>query len=166
VEAPGGRPGDGPSAQHRRDGQGDTQGHGGEQRAVLVYQIDSYRHWAMHFGRDDFGYGMFGENLTVDGMSDDEVCIGDHRIGKAEFEVTQPRVRCYRVGLRLGEPELPALLVSHHCPDFYVRVLTEGHIQADDPIIKTKACPHTLTVADTVLCLPGRDPAKLRLAAQ
>ena len=107
------------------DGQGDLNGHGGEQRAVLVYQIDSYRHWQRHFGRDDFSYGTFGENLTVDGLPDDEVCIGDrYRISEAEFEVTQPRVTCYRVGLRLGEPELPALLVSHHRPGFYMRVIT------------------------------------------
>ena len=99
------------------DGQGDLAGHGGEQRAVFVYQIQSYRHWQRHFGRDDFEYGQFGENLTVDGLPDDEVCIGDrYRIGEAEFEVSQPRVTCYRVGMRLGEPELPALLVSHHRP--------------------------------------------------
>jgi MOSC domain-containing protein YiiM len=113
------------------DGQGDTNGHGGEQRAVLVYQIRSYQYWQRHLGREDFGYGTFGENLTVDGLPDDEVCIGDrYRIGEAEFEVTQPRVTCYRVGLRLGEPELPALLVSHHRPGFYLRVITEGRIPA------------------------------------
>ena len=85
------------------DGQGDLAGHGGEQRAVLVYQIESYQHWRRHFGRDDFGYGQFGENLTVDGLADDEVCIGDrYRIGQAEFEVTQPRVTCYRVGPAAG----------------------------------------------------------------
>src|SRR6516164_7591533 len=73
------------------DGQGDTHGHGGEQRAVLVYQIQSYRYWQRYFGRDDFCYGQFGENLTVDGLTDDEVCIGDrYHIGEAEFEVTQP----------------------------------------------------------------------------
>jgi ferredoxin-NADP reductase/MOSC domain-containing protein YiiM len=151
------------------DGQGDLAGHGGEQRAVLVYQIDSYRHWARHFGRDDFSHGQFGENLTVDGMADDEVCIGDrYRIGEAEFEVTQPRVTCYRVGLRLGEPELPALLVSHHRPGFYMRVITEGNIQAGDAIVKTRTGPHALSVADTdaLLYLPGRDPAKLRAALQ
>ncbi|MFI6654781.1 MOSC domain-containing protein [Streptomyces sp. NPDC050523] len=149
------------------DGQGDTQGHGGEQRAVLVYQLDSYRHWERHFGRDDFELGQFGENLTVDGLPDDEVCIGDrYRIGEAEFEVTQPRVTCYRVGLRLGEPELPALLVGHHRPGFYMRVLREGHIEAGDEIVKTATGPGALTVADTdaLLYLPGRDPAKLRLA--
>jgi ferredoxin-NADP reductase/MOSC domain-containing protein YiiM len=151
------------------DGQGDLNGHGGEQRAVMVYQIESYRHWEQHFGRHDFGYGQFGENLTVDGLADDEVCIGDrYRIGEAEFEVTQPRVTCYRVGLRLGEPELPALLVSHHRPGFYMRVLREGRIQASDQITKTRTGPHALSVTDTdaLLYLPGRDAAKLRLAAQ
>ena len=145
------------------DGQGDLTGHGGEQRAVLVYQIESYRHWQQHFGRDDFSYGEFGENLTVDGLPDDEVCIGDrYRIGEAEFEVTQPRVTCYRVGLRLGEPELPALLVGHHRPGFYMRVITEGHIQAGDQIVKTRTGPDALTVADTdaLLYLPGPRPGQ------
>jgi ferredoxin-NADP reductase/MOSC domain-containing protein YiiM len=149
------------------DGQGDTQGHGGEQRAVLVYQIQSYRYWQQHFGSHDFGYGQFGENLTVDGLPDDEVCIGDrYRIGEAEFEVTQPRVTCFRVGMRLGQPELPALLVSHHRPGFYMRIIQEGHIQAGDQIIKTRTGPGALSVADTdaLLYLPERDTAKLRVA--
>ncbi|HYQ70228.1 MOSC and FAD-binding oxidoreductase domain-containing protein [Actinophytocola sp.] len=148
------------------DGQGDLGGHGGEQRAVLVYQLDSYRHWRRHFGRD-LDYGQFGENLTVDGLPDDEVCIGDrYRIGEAEFEVTQPRVTCYRVGMRMGEPELPALLVSHHRPGFYLRVVAEGRVRAGDPITRTRSGPHALTVAeaDALLYLPGRDPARLRAA--
>jgi ferredoxin-NADP reductase/MOSC domain-containing protein YiiM len=151
------------------DGQGDTNGHGGEQRAVFVYQIQSYDHWRQHLGRDDLAYGNFGENLTVDGLADDEVCIGDrYRIGEAEFEVTQPRVTCYRVGLRLGEPEMPALLVSHHRPGFYMRVITEGHIQAGDQIVKTTTGAGMLSVADTdaLLYLPHRDRAKLRVALQ
>jgi MOSC domain-containing protein YiiM len=151
------------------DGQGDLAGHGGEQRAVLVYQVQSYRHWQQHFGRDDLGDGQFGENLTVDGLTDDEVCIGDrYRIGEAEFEVTQPRVTCYRVGLRLGEPELPALLVSHHRPGFYMRVLREGRVRAGDRIVKTRTGPGALSVADTdaLLYLPGRDRVKLRAAVR
>jgi len=151
------------------DGQGDTQGHGGEQRAVFVYQLESYQHWRRHFGRDDLSYGEFGENLTVEGLPDSEVCIGDrYRIGEAEFEVTQPRVTCYRVGIRLGVPEMPALLVSHHRPGFYMRVITEGHIQAGDQIVKTRTGPNALSVADTdaLLYLPGRDERKLRLALQ
>ena len=151
------------------DGQGDKQGHGGEQRAVMVYQIQSYRYWQEHLGRDDFEYGQFGENLTVDGLPDDEVCIGDrYRIGEAEFEVTQPRVTCYRVGLRLGEPDMPALLVSHHRPGFYMRVITEGRILAGDQILKTRTGPGALSVADTdaLLYLPGHDPDQLRIALQ
>jgi MOSC domain-containing protein YiiM/NAD(P)H-flavin reductase len=166
-------PVDGPAMVRRLnidgDGQGDLAGHGGEQRAVLVYQVQSYRHWQQHFGRDDLGYGQFGENLTVDGLADDEVCIGDrYRIGEAEFEVTQPRVTCYRVGLRLGEPELPALLVSRHRPGFYMRVLREGRVRAGDRIVKTRTGPGALSVADTdaLLYLPGRDHAKLRAAVR
>jgi len=149
------------------DGQGDLNGHGGEQRAVLVYQLDSYRHWQDHFGRNDFEYGQFGENFTVDGLADDEVCVGDrYRIGDAEFEVTQPRVTCFRVGMRMGAPELPALLVSHRRPGFYLRVITEGHVQAGDEIVRTRAGRHGLSVADidALLYLPGRDISRLRAA--
>src|SRR6201993_4047224 len=149
------------------DGQGDLKGHGGEQRAVMVYQTESYDYWRTHLGRDDLRPGHFGENFTVSDLADDDVCIGDrYRIGEAEFEVTQPRVTCFRVGMRLGEPELPALLVSHHRPGFYMRVITEGHIQAGDPIVKTRTGPGALPVADTdaLLYLPDRDPARLRAA--
>jgi ferredoxin-NADP reductase/MOSC domain-containing protein YiiM len=150
------------------DGQGDLQGHGGEQRAVLVYQIESYQHWQEHFDRDDFSYGQFGENLTVDGLDDGQVCIGDrYRIGTAEFEVTQPRVTCYRVGLRLGEPNMPALLVSHRRPGFYMRVLTEGRIQAGDEIERILSGPGGVTVreADALLYLPNPDLERVRVAA-
>jgi ferredoxin-NADP reductase/MOSC domain-containing protein YiiM len=165
------RPVDGPRMVRRLnvdgDGQGDLGGHGGEQRAVLVYQLDSYRHWQDHFGRDDFTFGQFGENFTVEGLADHEVCIGDrYHIGKAEFEVTQPRVTCFRVGMRLGEPELPALLVAHHRPGFYLRVITEGRVQAGDEIIRTRVGRHALSVADidALLYLPDRDLQLLRAA--
>ncbi|MFI1769090.1 MOSC domain-containing protein [Streptomyces sp. NPDC020800] len=149
------------------DGQGDLAGHGGEIRAVLVYQLESYRHWQKHLGRDDLTFGIFGENFTVDGLPDDEVCIGDrYRIGEAEFEVTQPRVTCYRVGMRLGEPAMAALLVAHHRPGFYLRVLAEGHVRAGDEITLLGKGPEELSVADTdaLLYLPGRDPGMLHRA--
>ncbi|MEV7817397.1 MOSC and FAD-binding oxidoreductase domain-containing protein [Streptomyces flaveolus] len=149
------------------DGQGDLAGHGGEIRAVLVYQLQSYQYWQKQLGRDDLTFGMFGENFTVDGLPDDDVCIGDrYRIGEAEFEVTQPRVTCYRVGMRLGEPAMASLLVAHHRPGFYLRVITEGHVQAGDEITLTRKGPEELSVADTdaLLYLPDRDPAKLRKA--
>jgi ferredoxin-NADP reductase/MOSC domain-containing protein YiiM/ferredoxin len=119
------------------DAQGDLAGHGGEHRAVFVYQIDSYRYWQKHLRRPDFAYGQFGENFTVDGLSDAEVYIGDrYRIGGALFEVTQPRVTCYRVGIRMNEPEMAALLVAHGRPGFYFRVLEEGEVEANDEIIQ------------------------------
>ncbi|MGX9791173.1 MOSC domain-containing protein [Mycobacterium sp. MMS18-G62] len=140
------------------DGQGDLGGHGGENRAVLVYQLASYHHWATELRRDDLEPGAFGENFTVDGLPDDEVCIGDrYRIGQAVFEVTQPRVTCYRVGLRLGEPSMAALLVSHRRPGFYCRVLEEGEVEGGQEIEKISTGPEQVTVAeiDALLYLPG-----------
>ena len=146
------------------DGQGDLAGHGGEQRAVFVYQIDSYRYWEQELGRSDFVYGQFGENFTVDGLSDDEVCIGDrYRIGTALLEVTQPRVTCYRVGLRMEDPRIPALLVSHRRPGFYFRVLEEGEVQAGDEIFKVASGDEQMAVAevDALLYLPGHPRQQL-----
>ena len=151
------------------DGQGDLAGHGGEQRAVLVYQLDSYRHWSAELSRDDLGAGAFGENFTVDGLPDDEVRIGDrYRIGTALFEVTQPRVTCYRVGMRLAEPRIPALLVAHHRPGFYLRVVEEGEVAAGDAIDRVAAGPDGLTVAevDSLLYLPGHSRALLARAVK
>jgi ferredoxin-NADP reductase/MOSC domain-containing protein YiiM len=119
------------------DGQGDLAGHGGEHRAVFVYQIEAYRYWQTYLGRADFVHGQFGENFTIEGLPDDAVCIGDHyRIGSALFEVTQPRVTCYRVGIRMDEPRMPALLTSSGRPGFYFRVLEEGEVGAGDEIVK------------------------------
>jgi ferredoxin-NADP reductase/MOSC domain-containing protein YiiM len=149
------------------DAQADLAGHGGEQRAVFVYQIDSYHYWEQFLGRSDFTFGQFGENFTVDGLADNEVCIGDrYRIGGAEFEVTQPRVTCYRVGIRMNEPRMPALLVAHHRPGFYFRVLQEGEVGAGDDIVKTADGPERMSVADVdaLLYLPGQSREQLEQA--
>jgi len=146
------------------DGQGDLAGHGGEQRAVFVYQIESYRYWEHELGRNDFAYGQFGENFTVEGLADDEVCVGDrYRIGTATFEVTQPRVTCYRVGIRMNDPRIPALLVSHRRPGFYFRVLEEGEVEAGDDITKLSTGPEQMPVAevDALLYLPGHGRQEL-----
>jgi ferredoxin-NADP reductase/MOSC domain-containing protein YiiM len=132
------------------DGQGDLRSHGGEHRAVLVYQMDSYRYWQQQLGRKDFVFGQFGENFTVEGLSDEEVCIGDqYRIGSAEFEVTQPRVTCYRVGIRMDEPRMAALLVEHRRPGFYFRVLETGEVTAGDEIVKIGSGQERMSVAET-----------------
>src|SRR6202021_2243969 len=119
------------------DGQGDLAGHGGEHRAVFVYQIESYRYWQEQLKRSDFVYGQFGENFTVEQLPDDIVGIGDRfQIGTALFEVTQPNVTCYRVGIRMNEPRMAALLTSSGRPGFYFRVLEEGEGGAGDEIVK------------------------------
>jgi ferredoxin-NADP reductase/MOSC domain-containing protein YiiM len=151
------------------DGQGDTYGHGGPNRAVLVYQVESYRYWERQLRRDHLPPGSFAENLTVTGLDDQQVCIGDrYRIGEAEFEVSQPRVTCFRAGLRIGEPQLAALLVAHHRPGFYMRVLTEGRVRAGDEIVRIAEGPGRVSVAavDALLYLPDRDPDTLRRAVR
>jgi ferredoxin-NADP reductase/MOSC domain-containing protein YiiM len=149
------------------DGQGDLAGHGGEQRAVFVYQMDAYHYWEGILGRKDFAFGQFGENFTVEQLSDDEVFIGDrYRIGDAIFEVSQPRVTCYRVGIRMNEPRMAALLVAHHSPGFYFRVLQEGEVGAGDDIVKITDGPERMSVADVdaLLYLPGHSREQLERA--
>jgi ferredoxin-NADP reductase/MOSC domain-containing protein YiiM len=149
------------------DGQGDLEGHGGEHRAVFVYQLDSYHYWQDQLHRTDFTFGQFGENFTVEGLADTEVCIGDrYQIGGALFEVTQPRVTCYRVGIRMGEPRMAALLVARGRPGFYFRVLQEGEVEAGDEIVKVLEGPERMSVAeiDGLLYLPGHARSELERA--
>jgi ferredoxin-NADP reductase/MOSC domain-containing protein YiiM/ferredoxin len=151
------------------DGQGDLQGHGGEQRAVMVYQLEAYRYWERELGRNDFEYGQFGENFTVEGLPDNEVCIGDrYSIGTAVFEVTQPRVTCYRLGIRMNNPQMPALVVSHRRPGFYFRVITEGEVGAGDEIQRISDGPDRISVAETdsLLYLANRDLKRIAIAAR
>jgi ferredoxin-NADP reductase/MOSC domain-containing protein YiiM len=149
------------------DGQGDKAGHGGEHRAVFVYQDESYRYWQNQLGRTGLAYGQFGENFTVEGLADTEVCVGDrYRIGGALFEVTQPRVTCYRVGIRMNEPEMAALLVKHGRPGFYFRVIEEGEVEAGDEIARVVAGPERLSVFEinALLYTPGHPRDRLERA--
>jgi len=149
------------------DGQGDLAGHGGEHRAVFVYQIDSYRYWQDQLKRNDFVYGQFGENFTIEGLADDAVCIGDRfQIGTALFEVTQPRVTCFRVGIRMNEPRMASLLTSSGRPGFYFRVLREGEVTAGDEIVKVGEAGERMTVAEinALLYLPGHARDRLERA--
>ncbi len=149
------------------DGQGDLAGHGGENRAVFVYQLDSYRHWQEQLKRTDFVHGQFGENFTIEGLPDDVVCIGDRfQIGSALFEITQPRVTCYRVGIRTDEPRMASLLTSSGRPGFYFRVLREGEVGAGDEIVKTGEAKERMSVAEinALLYLPHHAPDRLEHA--
>jgi MOSC domain-containing protein YiiM/ferredoxin-NADP reductase/ferredoxin len=149
------------------DRQGDLAGHGGEHRAVFVYQIESYRYWERELGRSDFSFGQFGENFTVEGLADDAVCIGDrYRIGGALFEVTQPRVTCYRVGIRMDEPRMAALLTASGRPGFYFRVLEEGEVESGEEIVKLAPGLEQMSVAEinALLYLPGHHRGPLERA--
>src|SRR4051812_6225682 len=149
------------------DGQGDLAGHGGEQRAVFVYQVASYRYWQEQVKRGAFVYGAFREKLTIEGLPDDAVCIGDrYQIGSALFEITQPRVTCYRVGIRTNEPRMPALLTSSGRPGFYFRVLQEGEVGAGDDIVKVGEAKERMTVAEinALLYLPPHPRDQLERA--
>ena len=129
--------------------------------------MDSYRYWQNYLGRNDFTYGQFGENFTVDGLSDAEVCIGDrYRIGGALFEVTQPRVTCYRLGIRMNEPEMAALVVKHGRPGFYFRVLEEGEVEAGNEITQVAFGPERMSVSeiDALLYMPGHPRDQLERA--
>jgi ferredoxin-NADP reductase/MOSC domain-containing protein YiiM len=140
------------------DAQSDLVGHGGEHRAVMVYQADSYQFWRKQFQRDDWAYGRFGENLTVEGLADKDVCIGDRfQIGTAIFEVTQPRVTCYKIGISTGVPEMPALLVALKRPGFYFRVIKEGIIGAGDLILQIAKGPESMSVVDVDQLLYSKD---------
>src|SRR5271156_6525455 len=151
------------------DGQGDLAGHGGEHRAVFVYQIESYRYWQEQLKRSDFIFGQFGENFTIEGLADDAVCIGDRfQIGSALFEVSQPRVTCYRVGIRMNEPRMAALLTSSGRPGFYFRVLEEGEVGAGDQIVKVEEDKARMSVAEVnaLLYSPPHPRDRLERASQ
>jgi len=151
------------------DGQGDLAGHGGKWRAVFVYQIESYRYWQDQLRRSDFVYGQFGENFTIEGLPDDGVYIGDrYRIGNALFEVTQPRVTCYRVGIRMNEPRMAAFLTSSGRPGFYFRVLEEGEVGAGDEILRVDEGKEQMSVAEinALLYSPQHPRDRLERALQ
>src|SRR5262249_36590740 len=111
-----------------------------------------------------FVYGQFSENFTIEGLPDGAVCIGDrYQIGSALFEVTQPRVTCYRVGIRMNEPRMPALLTSSGRLGFYFRVLQEGEVGAGDEIVKVGAAKEQMTVQEINALLYSPDHPHERL---
>ena len=129
------------------DGQADLIGHGGEIRAVLVYSFEHYDYWARQLNRSDFEFGQFGENFTVEGLLDDEIHVGDRfRIGTAVFEVTQPRVPCYKLALKMGVEGFYNQLLKSGRPGFYFRVLEEGEVGAGDVVERISVHPIAMSV--------------------
>ena len=131
------------------DRQVDLKGHGGPYKSVCVYSIEQYEHWQRELGRDDFRHGQFGENFTVEGMPDDKTHVGDvFRVGSALVQVTQPRVPCYRLGIKMESPEFPKRFLQSNRVGFYMRVLQEGEVGAGDLIDLVEEDPERITVEE------------------
>jgi MOSC domain-containing protein YiiM len=117
------------------DGQADLENHGGEHMAVYAYALDHYAYWRTVLGREDMPYGLFGENLTVSGLDESVSCVGDRlRIGSALFAITQPRIPCFKLGIRVGNAGMPKLFSDSARTGFYLRVLREGVLEAGDAV--------------------------------
>lgn len=134
------------------DGQADLTVHGGPDKAVYLYTMDNIRFWRKALQRDDLAPGSFGENLTVEGLAESEVAIGDEfAIGTARFVVTQPRLPCFKLGLALETPSIPKTYLESGRTGFYMRVLQEGAIEAGDPIYPLPSREsERVTIADFV----------------
>jgi MOSC domain-containing protein YiiM len=133
------------------DGQADLDHHGGLFRAAYVYTFENFEHWKEVLGLRELGFGKFGENFTVTGMPEDEVCIGDvFRVGGAVVQATQPRPPCYKLGIRMGRPAFPKQFLSSGRVGFYLRVLEEGEVGAGDEITLVEAHPERMSVREVI----------------
>ncbi len=142
------------------DGQADLSVHGGIDKAVYAYPHEHYAAWARQLGRDDLTPGWFGENLTVEGLLEDEVRIGDVlRAGSAVFAVSQPRVPCFKLAIRMGDPGFAKPFLGSGRVGFYLRVLGEGEIRAGDPIAREPTTELSMSVAEVAGLLGSRTSA-------
>lgn len=117
------------------DWQADLRSHGGLNKAVYAYPLEHYARWATELGRDDLRPGQFGENLTVEGLAEDAVRLGDaFRVGTALLQVTQPRYPCFKLGIRMGDASFPRHFLASGRTGFYLRVLEEGELSAGDAV--------------------------------
>ena len=131
------------------DGQADLVGHGGTYKAAYAYSVENYEYWKRELRRADLTFGQFGENFTVEGMPEDEVHIGDvFRVGGALVEVTQPRVPCYKLGLKMGLKGFEKTFLASCRVGFYLRVLEEGEVGAGDGLDRVWTDPERITVRE------------------
>lgn len=117
------------------DGQADLIHHGGQSKAVYAYSLDHYAWWCKKLAREDLTCGQFGENLTVAGLDEAKLCVGDQlRIGSAVLTISQPRVPCFKLGIRFGDRRMPKMFAESLRTGVYLRVLQEGSIEAGDAV--------------------------------
>jgi MOSC domain-containing protein YiiM len=131
------------------DGQADLTVHGGAHQAVYVYPFEHYAYWKEKLKRNDLAFGQFGENFTTAGMLEDQIHIGDiFRVGAAMVQVTQPRVPCYKLALKMQLPQFPKLFMESGRTGFYLRVLEEGEVGAGDAIERIDIDPEPMSVKE------------------
>jgi MOSC domain-containing protein YiiM len=139
------------------DRQADLRVHGGRDKAVYAYPSEFYELWRSERPELDFPWGQFGENLTTEGLLDGDVSVGDHfRVGTAELVVTQPRLPCFKLGIRMGRAEFVTEFLERGLHGFYLAVVREGEVQAGDPIVDLGRDPHGFRVTE-VARLYARD---------
>lgn len=153
------------------DEQSDLSVHGGVDKAVYAYPSEHYAYWREQLPEIELSWGVFGENLTTEGLSESTLYIGDRlSIGSAEFVVTQPRLPCFKLGLRFRLPEMVKRFQHSGRTGFYLAVLREGTIAAGDPIraISNGSGSSGVTVADItrLYTASGQDPELLRRASE
>ena len=139
------------------DKQSDLSVHGGPEKAVYAYPSEHYSFWHAELPDVDLLWGSFGENLTIEGLLEPQVMIGDQiQVGSARFLVTQPRMPCFKLALRFGRDDMVKRFLKSGRTGFYLAVLQEGEVGSGDPIEFTVRDPHGLSVAD-VAVLYARD---------
>ena len=129
------------------DLQADLKNHGGEHKAVYAFSSDHYHYWAKLLNNSELTPGSFGENLTISGFDESTLNIGDQlSIGECILEITQPRVPCSKLGIAVGNKEMPRLFIDHFATGIYLRVLQEGFIETGSPIQRVKENEYRVTV--------------------
>lgn len=133
------------------DIQVDRKNHGGRDKAVYAYTRENYGYWESLHGIQEYPPGQFGENLTVSGMPDESIHIGDiFTVGQSAMQVTQPRVPCFKLGIKFGNPGFVADFLASGRTGFYLRVLEEGLVQADDVIMLREADPRRVSIRNAM----------------
>ncbi|MDX8046891.1 MOSC domain-containing protein [Gracilibacillus sp. S3-1-1] len=135
------------------DGQADRKNHGGPEKALLMYAKEHYSFWQKKYDQT-FDYPAFGENITIAGLTEEALYIGDvFTLGEAEIQVSQPRRPCYKIARVHGIPDMPAIVTETGFSGYYFRVLKEGWVKPSDTLVKTKEAPDKVTPKDIFYCL-------------
>jgi len=148
------------------DGQADLENHGGKNMAVYSYDIKNYDHWLTQIERESWEAGLFGENLTTEGLTDDQVRIGNiYEIGTVKLQAIQPRFPCFKLNIRFGRKDMIERFYDLNRFGIYFRVIEEGSMSANDDIRLKEESPFDVTISDVTLCKTskGEDQEKLKL---